>query len=273
MRDATIPTHALVPALVSQHDGLRRPPGGKDGDGVCRCALDLLPLAVEAAERPGQLHGARAASWVRNSSVATCTPPMRPAALTAAARAYSRSSPRDDGALLHGAFGHQRGDADALWPAPAGRGRPSRFSPVSGMTSATVPRHRKSQYWSSSFSWSPLDGGGQLERDADARHLRDRLGAGLAVRVDERRGLRQLGLHSWWSVMTRSMPSSLQPLRLLIGRDTAVDRHDQLHALLFERVDGEQVEPSQPSSSRARGYSWSRGRPCCADIPSAGRWP
>ncbi len=43
--------------------------------------------------------------------------------------------------------------------------------------------------------------------------------------------------------MTRSMPSCLQSAASAIRRDAAVDRHDQLHALLFERVDGERVEP------------------------------
>lgn len=39
------------------------------------------------------------------------------------------------------------------------------------------------------------------------------------------------------------MPSSRHSAGLVIGRDAAVDRHDQLHALLFERVDGDGVQP------------------------------
>ena len=48
--------HALVPALVRQHDRLRRPAGREHGDsGLINAAFDLLPPAVEAAERARQL--------------------------------------------------------------------------------------------------------------------------------------------------------------------------------------------------------------------------
>ena len=63
------------------------------------------------------------------------------------------------------------------------------------------------------------------------------------MRVDERRGLRQLGFALVVVSDDKIDAELFAQLRLLIGRDAAVDRHDQLHALFFERVDGERVEP------------------------------
>ena len=88
-----------------------------------------------------------------------------------------------------------------------------------------------------------LDGGSQLERNADARHFRDRLRLVLPVRVDERNGLRQFGF-ALVVVGDDQIDAKLPAQRgLVIGRDAAVDRHDQLYALLFERVDGDGVQP------------------------------
>ena len=71
------------------------------------------------------------------------------------------------------------------------------------------------------------------ERDADARHLRDRLGLVLAVRVDERRGLQTLGFALVVVSDDKIDAELFAQLRLLIGRDAAVDRHDRLHALFL----------------------------------------
>ena len=88
-----------------------------------------------------------------------------------------------------------------------------------------------------------LDGGSQLERYADAGQLRGRLGLVPAVRIDERGGLRQLGF-ALVVVGDDQINAELAAQRgLFICRDAAVDRHDQLHALLFERVDGDGVQP------------------------------
>ena len=52
--------HALVPALVRQHDRLRRPAGREHGDGrLIDAAFNLLPPAVESAKRPRQFDRAR----------------------------------------------------------------------------------------------------------------------------------------------------------------------------------------------------------------------
>ena len=233
-----------MPALVGQHDGLRRPAGRQHGDGaLVDAALDLLPLAVEAAERPGQLHGA--GGVVGQKQLGRHVHLAHAPGGVDARRERIADRPRGDGALLHGAFGHQRGDADAL--------RVGQRPQAAGDHRAVLARQRhdvrdgaeaqKITVLVQQLLLVALDGGGQLERDADARHLRDGLGLVLAVRVDERRGLRQLGFALVVVGDDKIDAELFAQLRLLIGRDAAVDRHDQLHALLFERVDGERVEP------------------------------
>ena len=88
-----------------------------------------------------------------------------------------------------------------------------------------------------------FNGGGQLKRHADARQLCGRLGLILAVRIDKRGGLRQLGF-ALVVVGDDQIDAELPAKRcLVIGRDAAVDRDDQLYTLLFERIDGDGVQP------------------------------
>ena len=88
-----------------------------------------------------------------------------------------------------------------------------------------------------------LNGGGKLKRDADARHLRDRLRLIFAVRINKRDGLRQFGFAL--VVVGNDQIDAKFPAqrRLLIGRNTAVNRYNQFHALFFEGIDRNRVQP------------------------------
>ena len=113
---------------------------------------------------------------------------------------------------------------------------------------------------------------GQLECDADTGHFRDRLRLILAVRVDEGDGLREIGF-ALVVVGDDKVDAELPAERGLgVRRDAAVDRDDQLHALLFECVDGDGV---QPVALFQTGWecSSSRGRRGFEETRSEDRWP
>ena len=103
-------------------------------------------------------------------------------------------------------------------------------------------------------------------------HLRDRLRLIFAVRINKRDGLRQFGFAL--VVVGNDQIDAKFPAqrRLLIGRNTAVNRYNQFHALFLRVSIAIGVQPRNPLRA-GRGYSWSHGRLCCADIPSADRSP
>ena len=71
----------------------------------------------------------------------------------------------------------------------------------------------------------------------------ERIRAVRPVRVDDSHGGGEL-LLALVVVGDDQIDAKLPAQRgLVIGRDAAVDRHDQLHTLLFERVDGDGVQP------------------------------
>ena len=88
-----------------------------------------------------------------------------------------------------------------------------------------------------------MERGGQLECHADARHLQNRLGLLLPVRVDDCGGLGKLEL-AFMVVGDDELHAELPAQsRLLVCRNAAVDGDDQLHILLVERPHGNFVEP------------------------------
>ena len=102
-----------MPALVSQHDCLRRPAGREHGDGgLVDAAFDLLPPAVEAAERTRQLD--RAACVARQEQLRRDLDLAHAPGSVDARSERIADGARGHGPLLHGAFGHQGCDADAL---------------------------------------------------------------------------------------------------------------------------------------------------------------
>ena len=104
--------HALMPALVRQHDRLRRPAGREHGDsGLINAAFDLLPPAVEAAERARQLD--RASRVVRQKQLCRNSDLTHASGCIDARGKRIADGARRDRPLLHGAFGHQRRNADA----------------------------------------------------------------------------------------------------------------------------------------------------------------
>ena len=110
------------------------------------------------------------------------------------------------------ALGHQRRKADPLWVFQRLQPAPDHFAVFSRQGHHICHRAEAKQITVFCQQRLPiaLERGGKLERHAHARHLQNRLRLVFPVRVDDRDRLpADRTLHSWWSVMTRSMPSSL----------------------------------------------------------------
>ena len=102
-----------MPALVRKDDRLRRVARREHGDGaLVDAAFDFLPLAVQAAQGRCKLDGTRRV--VRQEQFRCDIDLAHAPSGIDARRERIADGPGRDRPLLHGAFGHQRGNAHAL---------------------------------------------------------------------------------------------------------------------------------------------------------------
>ena len=114
-----------------------------------------------------------------------------------------------------------------------------RFSPTSGTTSASVPidgdLHEGRQ--PRRLARSRAERLHQLQRDADAGEILVRIGAVVALRIDDRARIRQLGVRLVMVGDDQIDAELTRPARRLRRADAAVDRDDQLHAFGVQAID------------------------------------
>ena len=141
--------HALMPAFIRQHDGLRGLAHGQHGHGLpVNFRLHGLPLPVQLAQSPGGLGGL--VRVVGEKQLHRKIDLSHPSGGVDAGRQHEADGGRTDSLRGAAALRHQRRLVCARDSRPLATN--TRFSPCRGITSATVPRHTMSAYSSSTVS-------------------------------------------------------------------------------------------------------------------------
>ena len=228
-----------MPALIRQHDGVGLPVLGEHGDRLLvNFALDLLPPPVQAAELLRKLLRARRA--VGEKQLRRHVHLAHAPGGVDARRERIADEPGGHGCFCP-ALRHERGESHALRLAQ--RGKPLRDHRAVLAHERHHIRHRAEAQKVAVPRQQRLlvagERGGELERHAHASQpaLRAVRLVG-AVRIDDRRALRQLRLAL---VMVGDDQINIffaAQKRLIQRRDAAVHRDDQAHALRAERFDG-----------------------------------
>ena len=231
--------HALVPVGRRQHVGAPLPPGL-----VAR--LDLLRRPAPGSPPPPPGGGGSAISSLRGQLAGALIVVgqqqlERDAGVPQpSGRVDARAEPEAEVARRRRGCG-RCGRPPSAPAVPAWRCAPSaaaRPAPARGSRPAAAPRRRRwpappgrgaGRARSRSRPQPRVQRLGQLQHHAGAAQLRERVVATAACRRAGSRAARRPG--RWWSVTITSMPSSRARRHLGDGRDAAVDRQHQLHAL------------------------------------------
>ena len=235
--------HALVPGFPGEDDGVRLCVGAEHGGGLLIDAgLDLLPLAVEPAEAGCQ--DLRLRRVVRQEEVERHADLAHASGRVDARGEQIADRGGRDRLAEHAAFLHQGGYAGALRrdqrlksahdhrPHLAVQRHDVRHEPQRKQVGVTLEHGRLVAGYR----------GGELEGDAHAGQPGVRIAAVRAVGVDDRDRVGKL-LLALVVVGDDEVDAELSAqLRLVVGRDSAVHRDDQIDLLAAELADGDLVE-------------------------------
>ena len=235
--------HALMPAFVRQHNGLRGLPGGQHGHGLL---VDLrfhsLPLAVQGAQRLGNFRSPFGVIGQKQFQ-RQIDLPHPPGGIDPGGQ-HEADGGRIDSFGVTAALFHQRGNARTV-------GVGQLFQPPGSKHPVLTPQRHHVRDGSQTYHVGVLgkhlfliaaQGGSQLEGDAHAGKIFVGVAAVVAVGVHHGNGLGQ-GILALMVVGDHQIHSQLPAqLRFGDGGDAAVHGDDELHAVLMELVQGDGVQ-------------------------------